>query len=100
MALFWSVPLIRGMANGAFPAGVVWVNHSDWNTRFPCLVFHERPELVERPRIMDVPVALHNGCPHPYAAEVFNGNRGRGPFGFPNDLLRYYIANKRDNIII
>ena len=75
MGSFWPVPLIRGMANGALPAGVMRINRNDWNTRFPCLVFYERPELVERPRIMDVPVALPNGCPHPYAAEVFNGNR-------------------------
>ena len=32
-----------GMAMGAFPAGVVWINGNDGDACFPCLVFYERP---------------------------------------------------------
>ena len=49
-----------GMAIGAFPAGVAWIDHDDGNACFPCLVFYERPELVERPRIVDVHVSFPN----------------------------------------
>ena len=85
-----------GMAIGAFPAGVVWIDHDDGNACFPCLVFYERPELVERPRIVDVPVAFPNSCPHPDSTEVFNGNCGGGAFSFMYDLTGYYMVGIPD----
>ena len=52
-----------GMAIGAFPAGVIWIDHDDGNPCFPCLVFYERPELVKWPRVVDVHISFPNGCP-------------------------------------
>ena len=56
MGSFRPVLLAYGMAMGAFPAGVAWIYNDDRNAPFPCLVFYERPDLVERPRIVDTPV--------------------------------------------
>ena len=89
---FWPVFPAYGMAIGTFPAAVAWIHRDDGNAHFFCLVFDELSKLVESPRIVDVPVAFPNGCPRPYAAEVFNGNRRRGAFGFLNDLLRYHMV--------
>ena len=38
-----------GMAIGTFPAAVARIHRDDGNAHFFCLVFDERPELVERP---------------------------------------------------
>ena len=46
------------MAFMAFPAGVMGIDCDDWNARFPGLVLYEGHDLVERPRIVDVPVAF------------------------------------------
>ena len=64
---FRPVTFVDGMAYGAFNAGVAWIHNDDGDACLRCLVFYERPELVERPRVVDVPVAFPNGCPHPYA---------------------------------
>ena len=80
------------MAIWAFPAGVVWIDHDGWNSCFPCLVFYERPELVKRPRVVDVHFSFPNGCPHPYAFEILHGSGGRVAFGFMHDLTGYYMA--------
>ncbi len=88
--LFRPVLPAYGMAFGAFPVGVMRINGYDGNANFPCLVFYKLPEMVESPRIMDVPVAFPNGHPHPNSIEVFNGNRRGGAFGFLNNLLGYH----------
>ena len=64
---FRPVPFVYGMAFWAFHAGAAWIHNYDMDAYLCCLVFDERPELVERPRVVDVPVALPNGFPHPYA---------------------------------
>ena len=92
MGSFRPVLLAYGVAIGAFPAGVAWIHNDDGDAHPFCLVFDERPELIKRPRVVDVPVALPNGCPHPDFTEVFNGNCGRGAFCCLNDLLRYYMV--------
>ena len=46
---FGSVFPVNGMAFRTFPAGVMGIDCDDWNARFPCLVFNERPDLMERP---------------------------------------------------
>ena len=46
---FRPVLLAYGMAYRAFPAGVMGIDYDEGNARFPCLVFNERPDLMERP---------------------------------------------------
>ena len=99
MGSFRPVLLICCVTIGAFPAGGVRADHDDGNAHFPCPVLHEQPDLVERPRIMDVPVAFPNGCPHPNSTEVFNGNCGGGAFGFMHDLTGYYMVGIPDDRI-
>ena len=71
---------VCAMASRAFPAGVVRINHNYWNARLPRLVFNIRPDLVERPGVMDIPLGPSNRCPHPYATQILDGNCGRGAF--------------------
>ena len=92
MGPFRSVSLINGMAFRAFPASIMGIDCNKGNARFLRLVFYERPELMESPRVVDISIALPNGCPHPYVFEVFDGYSGRGAFGFLNDPFRYYMV--------
>ena len=64
---------VGGMAFRAFPVRVMWIDCDYEDAHFLSLVFNERPELVERPRVVDVPAAFPNGCPHPYAFEILDG---------------------------
>ena len=63
---------------------------------FFCPVFYERPELVKRPRVVNVHVSFPNGCHHPYAFEILHGSGGRVAFGFMHDLAGYYMAGIPD----
>ena len=71
---FRPVTFVYGMAYGTFHARVACIHNDNGDAWLSCLVFDERPELVERPRVVDVPVAFPNGCPHPYAFLVFEGS--------------------------
>ena len=64
---------VGGMAFRAFPARVMWIDCDYEDAHFLSLVFNERPELVERLRVVDVPAAYPNSCPHPYAFEILDG---------------------------
>ncbi len=52
------VPLMDGVAYCTFPAGIVCIDHYDWNASFPYLVFNEHPALVECPGVVDISLAL------------------------------------------
>ncbi len=67
---FRSIAFVYSMAIGLLPVGVMWINYNDGNARFLYLVLYKQPDLEERPRIVDVPVAIPNSCPHPYAFKV------------------------------
>ena len=87
MRSFRPVPFVDDMAYLAFPAGVAGINSNDGNACFPGFVFNESPELVKRPRTVDIPVAFPSGCPHPNATEVLHGNCRGGAFCCLYDLL-------------
>ena len=55
------------LAIGVFPADVMGIDCDYGDAHFLSLVFNERLDLVESLRIMDVPFAFPNGCPHPYS---------------------------------
>ncbi len=46
---FRPVTFVYGMAYGTFHAGVAWIHNDNRDACLSCLVFDERPELVERP---------------------------------------------------
>ena len=89
---FRPVPLVYGMACWAFHDSVACIHNDNGDACLSCLVFDERPELVERPRVVDVPVAFPNGCPHPYAFYVFEGNDRRGVLSCLQDLSGYDVV--------
>jgi len=81
LILSWAIALLFAPALGAGTGGVGSIHDLDRDASERRLVFHEGPQLVERPRLKPVVVK------HPVAdaLKVFNANSLPFGFGFVND---------------
>jgi len=75
------------MTNGAFLVliGRIDVDHRNSSDR--CLVLDELPELIEYPAMLFASLSLRNRHPLPDTLKIFEGDHGRGVFGFRNQFF-------------
>jgi len=75
------------MTNGTFLGRIVRVDVDHWNSSDRCLVLDELPELIESPAMLFASLSLRNRHPLPDTLKIFEGDHGRGVFGFRNQLF-------------
>jgi len=75
------------MTNGAFLGRIGRVDIDHWNSSDRCLVLDELPELIESPAMLFASLSLRNRHPLPDTLKIFEGDHGRGVFGFRNQLF-------------
>jgi hypothetical protein len=75
------------MTNGAFLGRIGRVDVYHWNSSDRCLVLDELPELIESPAMLFASLSLRNRRPLPDTLKIFEGDHGRGVFGFRNQFF-------------
>lgn len=83
------IPLGDVVATRTGATSVPRVNEGYGDSREPCLVLDEGPELIEAPRVVDATLAATiNRCPAPYPLQVFKGDPAAGVLGLRDQALR------------
>src|SRR5437867_1635254 len=85
--LGWPVALIDAATCRAGPARVPRVNGDERDSRVPCLVGEEEPQLTERPRREDRALRLSSRDPFTDMGQLLDCHSACGAFGERHDLL-------------
>ena len=80
-----------------FAGGISGIGHFNRHSLDSRFIFHERPQLPERPTSQNCPLRLPNLYPVDNSAQVFKSDTPSGAFGCRNNLLRntmIHVAGK------